>query len=87
MHCLIQLSACHSLKNIFQQLNELLLWGYYLQSALPYPEFEELRAAMEEVKDCVRHQKQEKLPQALERAFLQIYRDICNFSPPPHTLF
>lgn len=87
MHCLIQLSACHSLKNIFQQLNELLLWGYYLQSALPYPEFEELRAAMEEVKDCVRQQKQEKLPQALERAFLQIYRDICNFSPPPHTLF
>lgn len=31
--CLIDLVPWHSMENIYQQLNEVMLWGYYLQSA------------------------------------------------------
>lgn len=40
--CLIQFSPYHSMKNIYRQLNEAILWGYYLKSVAeeeesPYP--------------------------------------------------
>ena len=54
MSLLIQLSPCHSLKNIYRQMNEFLLWGYYLRSADTslYPGLNGFREKMKQVTEA-----------------------------------
>ena len=78
MDYMIQFAPCHSLSNIYSQLNELLLWGYYLYAADAsyYAPQEKLQALMRDVVKALREKDSSALPAALEKAFLQIYRDI-----------
>lgn len=78
MSLLIQLAPFHCLKNIYRQMNELLLWGYYLRSAEEayYPGPRRVKEKMKTVIEALRHPAQTSLPEALEQAFLQVYQDI-----------
>lgn len=78
MNCSIHLAPCHSLQNIYKQLNELMIWGYYLQSldeAL-YPDSNQVESVMKEVIAAFHAENTEHLPLALEKAFMQIYHDV-----------
>lgn len=78
MSLLIHLAPFHCLKNIYRQMNELLLWGYYLRSAEEayYPGPSRIKEKMKTVIEALRHPAQTSLPEALEQAFLQVYQDI-----------
>ena len=78
MDYMIQFAPCHSLSNIYYQLNELILWGYYLYAvdASYYAPQEKLQFLMHDVVKALREKDTSALPSALENAFLQIYRDI-----------
>lgn len=78
MGSVIQLAPCHSLKNIYLQLNELMLWGYYfklIDNDL-YTGSGRIMEAMLEVVDAFKANDSGSLPAALEKAFLYIYNDI-----------
>lgn len=79
MNCFIQLLPYYSLKNIFQQLNEVILWGHYLQSVNRsfYPPPDHTAAAMMVVAAAMKGQESLDLAAAFASAFSQIYRDIC----------
>lgn len=78
MHCSIELAPCHSLRNIYRQLNELLVWGYYLHAVDEsfYPDNSGIARAMERVVRVLHGKDQKELPQALELAFSLIYDSI-----------
>lgn len=78
MDCAIKLAPCRSVRNIYRQLNELMAWGYYLQSADEslYPDLRVTAKAMGGVLSALKERAQDRLPLALEQAFLQIYRDV-----------
>lgn len=78
MDILIQLSPCHSLKNIYLQLNDFLIWGYYLfaiDESLYVNDGKTLQA-MKDVAACLQGKGSAALPDILENAFSQIYQDI-----------
>lgn len=78
MGCFLHLSPYHSLKSVYRQLDTLMLWGYYLQSAdeALYSSTDHVFSAMEAVFAALRQNNQAALPQAVENAFLQIYQDV-----------
>ena len=55
MHSVIHLVPCHSLKNIFLQLDDILIWGYYLLSIDEsyYPSLEPLTEIAQKVRDAL----------------------------------
>ncbi len=78
MDILIQLAPCHSLKNIYLQLNDFLIWGYYLfaiDESLYVNDGKTLQA-MKDVAACLQGKGSAALPDVLENAFWQIYQDI-----------
>ena len=77
MSCVIQFAPCHSLQNIYRQLDELMIWGYCLQSVdeLYFPAAGTTAEAMKNVVEAFKDKDQQRLPEAIEKAFLQIYRD------------
>lgn len=79
MNCFIELMPYHSLKNIFKQLDEVLLWGHYLQFANHsfYPNPGNTTAAMSAVISAMKSQDATGLADAFDFAFSNIYRDIC----------
>lgn len=78
MGCMIHLAPSFALKNIFSQLNEQLLWGYYLRSVerSPKPDLHPVTEAMKAVTKALKEPAHSALPSALERAFLLIYEDV-----------
>lgn len=78
MSCFQQSAPCQSLKNIYCQLNELMLWGYYLKPRKDSYDQDLTRTqqAMRAVVDALLRPEQEGLPAALQDAFIQIYRDV-----------
>ncbi|MFQ9872313.1 MAG: hypothetical protein ACLRVT_04655, partial [Oscillospiraceae bacterium] len=78
MSCFHQWAPCQSLKNIYYQLSELMLWGYYLKplDSFYHQDLTGTQQAMRMVVSALLHPGQEGLPQAMQEAFLQIYRDV-----------
>ncbi len=79
MHCAVHMAPCHSLQNIYRQLDDTLLWGYYLLSIDEsyYPDPHVLKQATEQVVEALKAPSRAGLPDALDQAFRQIYRDVC----------
>lgn len=78
MDSFTQMTPCHSLKNIFGQLEELIIWGHYLQAADPalFPDPHHISAAMEQVVKALKTHT--GLADAYGNAFSLIYRDVCS---------
>ena len=74
-------SSCHTnpLKNIFRQLDDLLIWGHYMQAIDKsyYPDYSEIALAMEAVITALKAQRSDALPDAFSNAFALIYQDVC----------
>ncbi|MBS6646240.1 MAG: GntR family transcriptional regulator [Clostridiaceae bacterium] len=78
MNSFIQLMPFHSLKNIFGQLEELIIWGHYLQTAdkALYPDPRGMAAAMEEFVSALNTHDPSALADAYGNAFTQLYEDV-----------
>ena len=78
MDFIIQSVPTHSLKNIFLQLNDLLVWGYYLEPVDEafYSDSKETQEAVQKLLNELEIESFENISAALQRVFLQIYRDI-----------
>ena len=78
MKAAIEFTPYHSLKNIFRQLDELVIWGYYLKSVDEslYPNSDLVVAAMNDVAAAIRQPEKHSISKALETAFSQIYQDV-----------
>ena len=93
MDFIIQSVPTHSLKNIFLQLNDLLVWGYYLEPVDEafYSDSKETQEAVQRLLNELEKETVENISAALQCVFLQIYRDIYhvilrlpyNFTPMP----
>lgn len=93
MDFIIQSVPTHSLKNIFLQLNDLLVWGYYLEPVDEafYSDSKETQEAVQRLLNELEKETVENTSAALQCVFLQIYRDIYhvilrlpyNFTPMP----
>ena len=79
MNAFIQLLPYQSLKNIFRQLDDLLIWGHYMQAIDKsyYPDYSEIALAMEAVITALKTQRSDALPDAFSNAFALIYQDVC----------
>lgn len=79
MNAFIQLLPYQSLKNIFRQLDDLLIWGHYMQAIDKsyYPDYSEIALAMEAVITALKAQRIDALPDAFSNAFALIYQDVC----------
>lgn len=79
MNCFIQLIPYHSLKNIFQQLDDLIIWGHYLQTVGEsyHQDRSEIADAMGNIATALKDENIEGLPDAFGRAFSLIYQDVC----------
>ena len=79
MNAFIQLLPYQSLKNIFRQLDDLLIWGHYMQAIDKsyYPDYSEIALAMEAVITALKAQRSDALPDAFSNAFALIYQDVC----------
>ncbi len=79
MKCFVQMIPCHSLKNIFQQMEELIIWGYYLQAVDPVfsPDSCCAATAMKELAAALRTQDQAVIANAYGNAFTLVYEDVC----------
>lgn len=79
MNSFIHLVPHHSLKNIFSQLEELILWGHYLQIVDPsyYPQPYNTAIAMNELLAALKEQNHTRIADAYGNAFLLIYQDVC----------
>lgn len=77
MNSFIQMLPCHSLRYIYGQLDELIIWGHYLQAADDslFPDPRHISAAMEELVEAVKNRT--GLAKAYGNAFASIYRDVC----------
>lgn len=78
MNGYIQQMPVNSLKNIFQQLEELILWGFYLQTVdrRYYPDPARLAAAMRAAVSAMKAPGSHSLPDALKAVFSQAYQDV-----------
>ncbi|MCH1983030.1 GntR family transcriptional regulator [Ruminococcus sp. OA3] len=78
MNYMIHSAPCHSLQNIYQQLNELLLWGNYLLFAdeTLYPDTSSVSRTTADIADALRTREQAALPELTERFFSQSYEGI-----------
>lgn len=79
INAFIQLLPYHSLKNIFRQLDDLLIWGYYMQAIDKsfYPDFSEMARAMDTVVAALKDQRSDALPDAFSNAFSLVYQNVC----------
>lgn len=79
MNAFIQLLPHHSLKNIFRQLDDLLIWGHYLQAIDKsfYPDDREVVLAMDDVVTVLKDKRLEALPEVFSHVFLLIYQNVC----------
>ena len=81
MNCFIQLTPCHSLKNILRQLDDLIIWGHYLQaidkSYYENRDYSEIVTAMKAVITALKNQSNNELPNAFSKAFLLLYQELC----------
>lgn len=79
MNAFIQLLPYHSLKNIFRQLDDLLIWGYYMQAIDKsfYPDYSEMALAMDAVVTALKDQRIDALPEAFSNAFALVYQNVC----------
>lgn len=79
MHSVIHLVPCHSLKNIFLQLDDILIWGYYLLSIDEsyYPSLEPLTEIAQKVRDALKEPGYAGFSNALDQAFRKIYQNVC----------
>ncbi|WP_416325781.1 GntR family transcriptional regulator [[Eubacterium] hominis] len=68
----------HSLKNIFQQLDELLVWGYYFKAVDEslYADQRKTIATFHTLMEVLEDDNEEKINLALKQTFLQIYHDV-----------
>lgn len=78
MNSYIQLLPHHSLKNIFRQLDDLLIWGHYLQAIDKsfYSDYSELALAMDTVVTALKNKNLEALPDAFSNAFSLVYQNV-----------
>lgn len=79
MNTFIQLLPYQSLKNIFRQLDDLLIWGHYMQAIDQsfYPDYSEMAFAMDDVVTALKAQRSDALPDAFSNAFTLIYQNVC----------
>lgn len=78
MDFIIQSVQSHSLKNIYQQLNDLLVWGYYLETVdqALYADSKKTEIAIHDFLSVLKEKDNEAFPCALQHVFLQVYRDL-----------
>lgn len=78
MNSYIQLLPHHSLKNIFRQLDDLLIWGHYLQAIDKsfHPDYSELALAMDTVVTALKNKNIEALPDAFSNAFSLVHQNV-----------
>lgn len=79
MNTFIQLLPYQSLKNIFRQLDDLLIWGHYMQAIDKsfYPDYSEMALAMDVVVTALKAQRIDSLPDAFSNAFTLVYQNVC----------
>ena len=79
MNAFIQLLPYQSLKNIFRQLDDLLIWGHYMQAIDKsyYPDYSEIALAMDAVITALKAQRSDALPDAFSNAFALVYQNVC----------
>lgn len=79
INAFIQLLPYYSLKNIFRQLDDLLIWGHYMQAIDTsfYPDFSDMASAMDAVVAALKDQRSEALPDAFSNAFSMVYQNVC----------
>lgn len=79
MNTFIQLLPYQSLKNIFRQLDDLLIWGHYMQAIDKsfYPDYSEMAFAMDDVVTALKAQRSDALPDAFSNAFTLVYQNVC----------
>ena len=79
MNAFIQLLPHQSLKNIFRQLDDLLIWGHYLQAADKslHQDNSEISLAMNAVVAALKAQRSDALPDAFSNAFVLVYQNVC----------
>lgn len=79
MNTFIQLLPYQSLKNIFQQLDDLLIWGHYMQAIDKsfYPDYCEMALAMDDIVTALKAQRIDALPDAFSNAFTLVYQNVC----------
>nr|WP_305149521.1 GntR family transcriptional regulator [Enterocloster bolteae] len=78
MNAFIQLLPYQSLRNIFRQLDDLLIWGHYMQAIDNsfYPGYSEMALAMDAVVTALKDQRCEALPDAFSNAFTLVYQNV-----------
>lgn len=79
MNTFIQLLPYQSLKNIFRQLDDLLIWGHYMQAIDKsfYPDYSEMALATDAVVTALKDQRIDALPDAFSHAFTLVYQNVC----------
>lgn len=86
INAFIQLLPHHSLKNIFRQLDDLLIWGHYMRAIDKsfYPDNSEMFLAMDAVVAALKDRRSDALPDVFCNAFSLIYKNVCTvFSKCP----
>ena len=78
MNYFIRSAPYHALQNIYRQLNELIIWGHYLQAADPslYPDCGAITREMKRIVTVMQGNDYGELPAALKRFFSLIHRNI-----------
>ncbi len=79
MNGLIQMLPGHCLKNIFAQLDELMLWGNYLRSVdqALFPDASDTAAAIEALTTALKNQDMTGVADAYGKIFSSIYHNVC----------
>lgn len=78
MDFIIHAVPAYSLKNIYLQLNDLLVWGYYMEAVDKsyYSDSTHTEAAIQALLTALKSEEAGSISNALQRVFLQIYRDV-----------
>lgn len=78
MDFIIESMPAQSLKNIYTQLNDLLVWGYYLEAADEslYPDPQKSTDTIQQLLMALNKGHDKEVARALKQTFLQIYRNV-----------
>lgn len=78
MEFIIDSMPAHSLKNIYKQLNDLLVWGYYLEAVDEslYPDPQKSADTIQQLLATLNKGEDKEVASALKQTFLQIYRNV-----------
>ncbi|WP_105205118.1 GntR family transcriptional regulator [Neobittarella massiliensis] len=79
MGCLVALSPHHALQNIYSQLNELLLWGYYLQVSpqVLHRGHDWASSGAQQLLQAVAREDGDAFVAALSHNFNALYQQVC----------